>query len=328
MANLTTTADIKTAVLNHVGELTNGTSPYDSRALEYINRVYQEIVSGSSVFVPDLGEPWSWAKAQSPGTFVVRPPYETGTVSLTAGLASGSFSIASPISLTGQYLRVEGRSEVFRISSHVAAATAFTLDAPYTDASGTFAFKVHQLTYSLGGGGVKIQRLVEPMRVYRGQSYEGDSEGKVYGVGSDSLTREWPLGLLQRGTPTHFATIGEVDGVFSIRVNKSVNELTKFEYEYIPVPADLTASPDTTPIIPREDRVVLVYGATYLLMVDKEDTRADYYFRLAQQKLQAMVLNRRKEMAQTAKEFGALVPRQDQVRRYRRPRTTSGLEVL
>lgn len=315
MANLTTTADLKSSALKRAGELTTGSSKYDAAVEEYLNLVYQEIISGGNTFMPDLAEPWTWARAQSPGLLALLPPYSTGSVSLTQDSTAGSFSVAPTTSMAGRHLVIDGRPEFFKIATHTASSTSFTLDGAYTDATASgLTFRAHLLDYTLSASS-SLQRLVEPMRVYRAQSGDGDNEGKIYGMNQETLSRQFPLHLIQSGIPTHFAIIAEANGVVRVRFNKTPSVETRVEYDYVPTPAALTVSPDTTPIIPYQDRIVLVYGATYFLMVDKSDSRADAYFRYTQSKLQGMLLESRKKYSKTSKNFAKLVPRLEQTNR-------------
>jgi len=315
VANLTTTADLKTAVLQHAGELTDGTSAYDTLVVTYLNRIYGELVCGGSTFVPELSEPWSWARASAPGTLALLPAYETGSATLTNASTSGTFSdtpAASLGSFAGRFLQMFSRADVYRISAHTAGSASFTLDQAYQEATVTSSFSAAKLDYALTSG---IARLVEPFRVFQAQTGEGNQEGKIGSMSSDELHRNFPLHRLQSGVPTYFAIISESSsGVMTVRFNKTPLSAVRVEYEYVPYPTDLTSSPDTTPIVPREHRATLVYGATYWLMVDKNDSRADAYFRLTQQKIQGMLLNRRREYDDTSDTFGKLVPRADAYR--------------
>lgn len=315
MANLTTTADLKAAVLQHAGELTDGNSPYDALVVTYLNRIYGELVCGGSTFVPELSEPWPWARASVPGTLALLPAYDTGTVTLTNASTSGTFSSAPSASLgsfAGRFLQMFSRADVYRVSAHTAGSASFTLDQAYQDATVTSSFTAAKLDYTLTSG---IARLVEPFRVFQAQTGEGNSSGKIGSMSSDELHREFPLYRLQSGVPTFFAIISESSsGVMTVRFNKTPLSAVRVEYEYVPYPTDLTSSPDTTPIVPREHRSTLVYGATYWLMVDKNDSRADAYFRLTQQKIQGMLLNRRREYDDSSDSFGKLVPRSDAYR--------------
>ena len=328
MANLTTTTDIKQAVLAHSGELTNGNSAFDSRVLEYINRIYGELICGGSTFVPELSEPWPWARATAPGKLALVPAYTTGNVTLTNASTTGLFSAtpaSSSGSFVGRFLTIIGRPDVYRIATHSAGSASFTIDLAYQEVTVTDSFSCFQLDYALVSG---IARLVEPFRVFQAQTEEGDGEGKIDSLSSNELHRTYPLHAIQNGVPTRFAVVSETSaGISTVRFNKIPTQIARVEYEYVPYPADLTTSPDTTPLIPREHRSVLVYGATYWLMVDKSDSRADAFFRLAQQKIQGMLLERRREYDDTSKNFAKLIARPDEVGTPVM-RTESGLRIF
>ncbi len=335
MANLTTTADIRIDVLQRCGELTNGTSKYHSLVLDYINRVHMELVVGGSTFVPELAEPWPWARAASPGLIALLPAYDTGNVTLTNGSASGTFGTAPGVALgsfVGRFLWVNGFSDIYRVLTHTAGATAFTIDLAWQSASvASAAFRCSKLDYSLSQT-AGIARLVEPFRIFRQQNIGSDGEGKVEGLSADQLGRRFPLylfGMMPYAAPTHFATQSETAGALTVRFNACPSEATRVEYEYIPIPADLTTgaiSPavDPLPLVPRKHLSVLSLGACYWLMVDKEDTRADTYVTLTQRKIQGMLLERRREFDDQSKDFAKISPRQDTVYRPT-PRSTSGL---
>lgn len=312
MANLANTGDIKAAVLQHAGELTTGKSPFDRLVLTYINRVYMELLGGGSTFTPDIAEPWPWAKAQTPGVLTLKPAYETDTVALTNGATAGTFATAPNVLLgtfENRILKIEGEPEFYRISQHVPGAAGFILDAEYLGVTGARNFKALKLEYTVGSQSSKILRLIEPMRVFKNQIYTADSQGKVFGMSPEKLSEGFPMQALFQGVPSHFAVVGEVDGVLRVRFNATVAEDTRIEFDYIPQPVELSYS--STPLVPREDRMVLVYGATYWLMVDKEDSRSETFFRLTQSKLQAMFLARRKEYGRTSNNYGRMSPRQD-----------------
>lgn len=335
MANLTYTADIKADVLNRCGELTNGTSKYDSLVLDYINRVHMEIVCGGSTFVPDLAEMWPWARAAKPGVLILQPAFDSslgGGLNLTKLSASGSFVTAPAVALgsfVGNFIWAYGFSDVYRIAAHVAGSANFMLDVPWQgDTLSSNGFRVAQLDYTLQGG---IARLVEPMRIFRLQYWGSDGEGKVEGISSDQLHRRFPLylfGLMPYRAPTHFAVLSEASNTLTVRFNMVPDAPARVEYEYIPVPNDLTISSnpasDPLPLVPREHRSVLSLGACYWLMVDKEDTRADLYLRLTQAKVQGMLLERRREFDDETKDFAKLNPRMYHIWRPI-PRSVSGL---
>ena len=238
MANFTTTYDLKLDVLRRCGEVTNGNSPYDSLVGEYLNGVNQSIISGSDEFQLDLGDPWPWAKAPNPGVIVLIPPYNTGSVTLTNNSNTGSFSVAPAVSQVGNYLKLDGRSDFFRIVTHTASSTSFTIDVAYPSATITSTFNSIKLDYDLTPN---IQRLIAPMNVYRLQDrINDDREGKIFGIDLQRLQMEYPFISIISSVPNRFAIVNDINGLVTVRFNTYVLDNTKVEYEYIPIPYELS----------------------------------------------------------------------------------------
>lgn len=243
MANFTTTYDLKAGALRRAGELadTQGSSPYDSLALTYLNQIYQAIISGGNEFELELGEPWSWAKAKNAATLILNAPYNTGTVAMTAGLTSGTFSSGPAASQVGKFIKIDNVSEYFRIVSHTAAATAFTIDAAYTGSTGSgLTYNAYELEYDLNSG---IERIIGPMRVYRNQVEGLNQQGEIQGADLNWMMNDYPLTELQQGTPSYFAyTYRDQSGLVRVRFNRTVGTSTKVDYMYIPQPNPLVTA--------------------------------------------------------------------------------------
>lgn len=156
MANYRSTRDLKVEVLKKCGELTDGTSDYDSDVLTYINNCYQGVLSGGNEFGVDCGEPWAWALAPKPLVLTLQPAYTTGTVTVTNNSLACTFSNPPTTSMVGRFLKVESRPEYFAITTHIAGQAAFNIDQPYTEASGTQLFKAIQLDYLLSDDTIVI----------------------------------------------------------------------------------------------------------------------------------------------------------------------------
>lgn len=440
MANLRTTTDLKNEVLRKAGEPTDGTSAFATRAVAYLNEVYQGLVSGGNEFGIDIDEPWVWAKSSKPIILTLEPALSTGTVTLTLGSTNGTFSSAPTDSQEGRYLKIEARDEYFRIRSHSAGGTAFEIDQPYTEASGTFNYKSIKLDYTLtddyiivddtndkinfsenttteltatltqgvysvsdyatevktqldtagaetytvtfdsltrkftllqGGSstfdlffatgtnvarsasgtlgfdvvnstGAKsyssiyplngIQRLVRPMTTYRDQDVNvfffeglegffrrriggigtGDGFGKIYGVGNNTMLRDYPLTQLPEGVPDRFAEIGyDENGLITVRFNRYPKEKTRVEIDYIPIIRDLQDNVASVPLVPKSFRPYLVFAASYYLLIDKSDNKAATFFSLAQAKLKALVNATRERTSITGNNYGRIIPRRD-----------------
>ena len=150
MSQFRTTADLIDSVLRRCGELTDGNSPYESQALDYLNQIHHTVITGRSELNLEVDEPFLWARAPRPIILELQPPYTSGSVALTQGSKSGTFSAAPSYSVKGWFIKVDGVSEILRIGAHTASSTSFDLDAAYpgSDVSaGTFT--VFKLDYDL-----------------------------------------------------------------------------------------------------------------------------------------------------------------------------------
>lgn len=158
--NLQTTKDIKKAVLQHCGELTNGNSPYDTVALAYINRAYKALYAGGDIFGVDCSEPWTWAKTKKPLLLRIDTEIADGSVTLTNGSYSGTFSTVPKIQLdnvsplpdadcTGWYLKLPGYDDYFQIRFHVPGTTTFQLDQAWFQTTQTTNFTCFPIEYDL-----------------------------------------------------------------------------------------------------------------------------------------------------------------------------------
>ena len=155
MAQFRTTADILDSALRKAGEVTNGNSPYEADALEYLNVVHFALLSGGTIPVGkdttiEIDEVWPWSRAKSPIILELQPKHDTGTISLTNGSTAGTFSSAPASSLEGWHIKVDGKGEWFKIVQHTAASASFSLDSFYASDTGTgLNYKAVKLDYDL-----------------------------------------------------------------------------------------------------------------------------------------------------------------------------------
>jgi len=316
VSNFYSGADLKRGVLQRIGELTDGTSSYEELAMRRINELYFNVIAGGNEFDVDLGEPWIWARAPQPLIITLVPPYQTGTVSVTNNSAAGSFSVAPTVSLKNQYLQIldTGNPEKYKIISHTANATAFTLDGPYNGSTGaSSSFQVLMINYQIGND-TDILRLVEPFRVYK-MTWDEDRNYQVYGLDPNSFDYNYPLGSIVQGMPNRFKIWKDEDKNIWAQMNEFLTEQSRMEVDYIPIPDELTDSDESIPLIPREFRTILEYGPTAMLMLEKGDGRAPSYIQLTQAKMKAMLKATRKEQSHlNSKSKGRLVPRPEFIR--------------
>lgn len=308
--------DIKNDILSHCGELTDGTSDYDTsgdgRVLRFMNKAYLAILASSDEFDMDLGEPWQWAMNQTPATIILQPK-QTGSITATNGSSTITFSTAPSINLKGRDITFAGSPEWYKISAHTGTSTTATLDSVFTDPTGSYAFTAVQLEYNLLPNANGILRLVAPFVCYRFQDFQGDNENKIYFMDKKIMERDYPKHRIEEGVPT-FCTIiyhNPSTGAVTVRFNKYAIDQTRVEYDYIGIPDALQDLSTDNCIIPFTFKDSLTYAATYMLLIDKSDDRAEKYLALTQAKLKAMRQAENKQKVDTAKNRGRLIPRGD-----------------
>jgi hypothetical protein len=312
MANGETTRDLIQSVLRSIGELTDGTSPYHADALEYLDEFHKAFHSGATLFDLDFGGEWTWAKERDPQVLILEPAYETGTIDLVQNSASATLSTPPSSSLQDWFLKVEGRAELYRLSSHLTPFAAATLDSVFTGSSGTYNFTIFKVDYDLDQvANQKILRLISPFQVYSDQEELENEPGNVDMMEFAAYKKKWPLKYVRSGIPTACTEIRDDDGAKRVRFNRYPTELTRVEYELIQVPNDLQDSDDSIPRLPREARNTIEYAATFKMMLDADDDRAEKYLQMAQTALAAARAADRRENQSGSTRRGRLIARAD-----------------
>lgn len=159
-------------------------------------------------------------------------------------------------------------------------------------------------------------KLTQPARVYYGYQFGyGSESGQVCNIDPVRFERDYPLIDLRVGTPQYFCVTGEhsPDGKLSIRFNKYPTQQMRVEFEHIPLPKDLQNNAQSIPKIPRKFVRLLEFGASYYLLIDKEDSKADSYLNLAKQMLTGMMKFNRTELEKTSRNFGSVIARPELV---------------
>lgn len=423
MASYRSTSDIVRRALEKAGEPTNGNSSYQDSLVEYLSDIHRGIICGGTVFNIDVDEVWSWARSRSPLVINLLPAVTTGTLSLTQGALTGTFSSAPAASLQGWFFRSNpdtADNTTYRIAQHTAGGTSFILDSPYLGAtSASFTYRAFKLDYELlpeylqvttgnnkldfsengstqltatvtpgaytptalaaalqtamaGAGGANtytvtydtklrlfpitsslsnpgsvfqifgergtnnensilnlvgfdiknyternvytgvyalggISRLIEPIKLYSGDTFV-EAEGLDY----LNYAAHFAPRFADQGTPTCYTKIHEDNqGKITLRFNNYPEVTTRCEIEYVPVIKDLQYNEKSEPLIPVKYYPVLEQGAIYFLFQEKEDSKKEEAFLLAQKMLQAMQKQFRSELRRIGNKFGYVSPRGD-----------------
>lgn len=269
MANLTTNADLIDNILDRAGEPIDGTSDFESQALDYLNRAYRALWMGGNEFIPDANPNWWWLKAE--GTFQLTPANVSGAVAVTLRDANIVLSTSASTGVDFHFKTVE-HSDVFKIES--GSGVNWVLDADYTgDTNAAADFVMFKIDHTFD---TAFLRLIGPLRTYR------NGVAEIGMVDKEKLQRDYPLNNIVAGIPNQFAPISEVDGITTIRFNKYIStEGTSLEgnplrvdYDYLRVPSDL-ANDSNAPLIPIQYRYILTDMALSYLWQQKNDDRTN-----------------------------------------------------
>jgi hypothetical protein len=314
------TSEIVDDVLFRASEPTDGTSDFDSVALDYVNRAYRAIWTGGGELVKDMNEPWLWLKKDPPGVLVLNPVVNAGSVTVTQGVATITFSSPPAASVAGRFFKVDSHTDIFRILTHTGGNATATLDAGYTGPSGAgFTFRVMQLEYPLAAD---VLRVIAPMRV------QAESRREIEGCDLNALDRDFPLTNIDSGTPDRFALVTEGKVRFNRYGGQDSTTFIRVEYEYLQKPSDLTNSASEEPLVPLEFRQVLADYAVFMLYQSKSDQRAETAAAQAKGGLLAMASYNRNRVAKMGRSTGLLITRPDRKgSRFVVPRTTSGFII-
>lgn len=323
MSHYLSACDLKVDILWRAGEPTDGNSDFDTTALVYLNRVHRAICLGGSELDPAIQEDWWWLRKSPPGVLILQPEYSTGTVTVTNNNVNVTFTNAPTFDATGWFLRINtAEGDIFRVGNHDANGAAAALDSVYTgpNASGV-TFRLFKLEYDIA---TDVLRLISPMRIYR-----AERRFEILGVEVLAMDRDYPLALVESGIPDRYAQVQE----HTIRFNRSgrttATDLVRVEYDYLYLPDDLINSTASIPAVPLHWRPVLSDWATFWLLLDKNDNRAEMAGKAATGGLRAMANENRHKIGGTGRGLlGAIQARQDQIIRERGPiRTESGMII-
>ena len=248
-----------------------------------------------------------------------------GTTMDTAGGGSGNFTLAYDTTVNKFTLSHSTQEFLLMFGTGTNALKGLAHTIGFIKVDTTSA------TSNVGSFPIKeISRLIDPLVIHKGQALDSDDDKKVYFNDPDTFSREYPLSGTHQTNPTRFTVVNRnpINGIYKVRFNGYPSAQLRLEVPYIPTPVDLQDSANDYPLIPVEYVTLLEFGASYYIMLDKSDSRADNYLRLAQAKLQALITANRKQTTHTSKNSGRLIPRVEQKFSRNKIKTISGLDVV
>lgn len=244
-------ADIVAAVREELKYQASDTTSID-RIKRDINMVYiNEVVPFKR---------WFWLRNN---TTISQAAYiADGTVAVTPGSATVTFSVAPQASRKGDFFAVDNFSEIYRISEHEAGSTEATLDIAY---NGTLlteaAYKIWTDTLALP---TNFKEAIEVWHDYNTDPMEPR--------GLQEFRRDVAKSPRYQGRPVEFTITDFVDPTPDtaetesdryrvMKVYPAVSQYaTPIHLDYIQEATELELDGDE-PLMPISDRIVLVYGA-------------------------------------------------------------------
>lgn len=292
---LVNTRLLKEDVLFRASEPLTG-SAWNSKTVDYLNRVYGTLAAGASEFLPEYIEDWWWMRLQ--GVLNLEPTYRTGTVQVTKGSTAITFSPAPSMSLQGRRLKVQGHPDLSIIETHTAGITTAALDEPYTGPSATTSFDAMKVVYTLDAA---VECLISPIIGFR-------DSNRISGMPPEQMDDLFPLRTLEPGEPVAFTLENDTTVRFSHGGRVDGLQM-RVEYRYRPILDELEDSVDSIPVIPIKWRHLLSDMALVYVFLDKNDDRSNATALAARTGLAAMLKENRRKNIKIDKYVGHIFPR-------------------
>jgi hypothetical protein len=306
------TRQLKEDVLFRASEPPGGVSGWETKIIDYLNRVYRTLATGASEFLPEFIDDWWWMREES--YFILEPVYSTGTVTATNGSNVVTFSDPPTFDPAGWMLRFKDVQvpDIFRIAfaTYGPSQPNQELDAPYTGKTVIGAAFQLMKTHYNPPSNVKPQVLIGPMRAFR-------DEDQILGMAEDRMDELWPLARLAPGTPKAFAIVQELNELqnpgekFEVRFSHGglLDHQQRIDFWYRPVLDDLLDAITSIPRVPAQWRHVLADMALVQVLLDKNDDRANAAALGARTALAAMLKENRRRNVKIDYNAGHIYPR-------------------
>lgn len=278
--DLKTGLDLLHAALLDAGEAASITGDYGDDAKRAVQDAYWSVLTYAR---------WPWALAQYPGVIQVQAAQRV-TVSSTS---SNSMTLSANLSPTaaGWKIYIESNQAAYRIVGHTSGTASLVLDVPYIETDNTGPAIIYKDEYGLSPDLMKIwdplwirdaynQKIVMLDKPLFEERYGRGAWG--FGAGVIEAACE----VAPEPSTTAVGTINR-----RIRLAPWSETAANLEYDYTILHVlDFSGVVATdTPRIPREHRSVVSKLAASLLLVGKDDGKAQDYAAMGAGKLQTMM---------------------------------------
>lgn len=234
-----------------------------------INIAYEDIIARRN---------WWWNRSLT--TLQTEAKVNTGTIEVTEGSTTISFSSAPTASVANYRFKAQGRNEVYTIASHSGGSTSATLNIAYVGPTNT------ALSFTCWKDWAQLPTDCKETTIVQHQLYNQP----MLAVGLNDFRRLVAQAPDREGPPIYYTTDDyDSDGkrrlrywpaVYSSKINVDVDYMMNVS------PLDLAGD---EPIMPIPDRTVLFYfGASHAWERERNPESAAKYFQLGEKKLSEM----------------------------------------
>lgn len=206
--------------------------------------------------------PWPFAKKYPPGFFQTVAMQDTLSGSVTKGSTAVVLSAVQANSVQGYKFYVNNEAVPYRIAAHIAGQANLTLDAPYTEDTNALApCTIFQDEYDITPAA--SPGVIQPFKFWF-RNRPGNELRFISKEEQDQ--RPWYTYSTNR-----IITISMMTDKIA-RVRPWTLDAKTIEFDYCERQADLTfdSAASDTPLIPREDRIVIAHIAAAHLCEHKE----------------------------------------------------------
>lgn len=277
---ITTAQDALDYMMYRCGERLTG-SRFATQALLYLNLAYLELYSGTCRLAPNFVVNFPWAIAYPEHSYTIGQSdsgdsgasFVKGGTNITVPSLSGTYTL-------GGYIRLGSDKAIYRITSQ--GPTSVTVLAPISsDTNADSAYRIMQLELEIEAD---VLRLISPLRIYVNND-SGDERGLVHATDYDSFMNEhrYPEDKI----PDRFAVVRHSSGGMQIRFNHCPSDTYRCDLSIITKPSVLSTG--TTINMPAHHRQALADLASYYLLMDMRDTRAQTQYQMAASGYAAML---------------------------------------
>lgn len=207
---------------------------------------------------------WPFLRAPYPLVIQTVADFTTGTVATILGGTTGTFSSAPTTSKTGFFIQTSSSSDWYRIASHTASSTSFTIDSPgWTTTAAAATLTVRKFYYSVGSSDVdrilNIREAITPFSL-------------------NEISKEQFDAILpnptQTGIPRLYLMAGkDTTDYWQFVLWPSPSTAMNLYIEYLKAGTDLSADADVSIIPAKWHSTAMIEGAKVLGYRYMDDTR-------------------------------------------------------